>query len=173
MLLGQVVAISFASNLFFLAVLLRDPEPEASPPSTKDAEKDPAAARGSYLSPEAWYNAAIALQISIAVAIPKMYGQPGFMRLLLGPHVLAFAPLLLNGILPGRGTPPLSKKPSSFVLTCFVTLIYSATAQLYREGVDVFTALETLHEHPAVGSVGWDVICCWISYSAWHLLGSI
>lgn len=31
--------------------------------------------------------------------------------------------------------------------------------------------MKTLYKHPAVSGVGWDVLCCWISFWAWYFIG--
>ncbi|KAH6673961.1 hypothetical protein F5X68DRAFT_41017 [Plectosphaerella plurivora] len=162
MLLGQVVAISFASNLFFLAVLLHDVVPAKQPQSPPSLIK----------SASLWYDVLLAINIALSTMVPAQFGKPGFMRFLLAPHLLAFAPLVLNRFMPESAAPHGLSKPwrTSKALAMFM-LLFVGTAQLYEEGADLGVALKTLHEHPAVGSVGWDVICCWTSYVAWELLG--
>lgn len=159
MLLGQVVAISFASNLFFLAVLLHDQVPARSPPRTSSLVR----------SVGVWYDVLLAINIGLSTMMPSRFGEPFFLRHLLVPHFLAFVPLVINKIMPDG---PAVRKPwrISKVVTMFM-LLFVGTTKLYEEGGDMRVALQTLHEHPAVSSVGWDVIYCWVSYSAWELLG--
>jgi hypothetical protein len=162
MLLGQVVAISFASNLFFLAVLLHDAVPAKQP------RRPPPV----FLSASLWYDVLLAVNIYISTKVPARFGTPGFMRFLLAPHLLAFAPLVLNRFIPDSAAPHGLTKPwRKSKAVVMLMLLFVGTARLYETGADLGVALKTLHEHPAVGSVGWDVICCWTSYVAWELLG--
>jgi hypothetical protein len=163
MLLGQLVAISFASNLFFLAVLHRDP---ARAPATKGTTR--------WFGLKQVYYALIVLQISVAIAIPQSAHTSGFLRLLLVPHVLAFAPLLLRAVWT-TGKPPSEHEGKQWQwlipAASIGALLYAATAPLLGDGMVSRSLVATLVEHPAVSSVGWDVICCWISYTTWTICG--
>lgn len=56
----------------------------------------------------------------------------------------------------------------------FTTII---VASIISQGVTTYSAAgqasgwsgigKALYEHPAVSSVGWDVICCWVSWGMW------
>ncbi|KAF6808835.1 hypothetical protein CSOJ01_07303 [Colletotrichum sojae] len=152
-LLGQVVAISFAANLSFLAVLCSE---------LPDRKR---AAAPSALS---WHTVLLFGNLLWAMSIPAAIGRPGFMLLLLGPHLLAFAPLLLDKIFPARtlGEPTWFWKAASMAWVLAV-----AFKGVSDEKVAFEVVLRTLYEHPAVSSVGWDVICCWISFGAWAVAG--
>ncbi|KAF6807379.1 hypothetical protein CPLU01_15802 [Colletotrichum plurivorum] len=152
-LLGQVVAISFAANLSFLAVLcseLPDRKRTAAP------------------SAFSWHTVLLFGNLLWATSIPSAVGKPGFMLLLLGPHLLAFAPLLLDRIFPARtlGEPTWFWKAASMAWVLGV-----AFKGVFDENVTFEIVLQTLYEHPTVSSVGWDVICCWISFGAWAVAG--
>lgn len=156
-LLGQVVAISFATNLSFLAILCSEP------PSRKASKG--AAARPSAFS---WHAVLLFVNLLWATSIPAAVSRPGFMPLLLGPHLLAFAPLLLDRVFPARtlGEPGWFWKAASMAWVLAV-----AFKGVSDENVTFEVVLRTLYEHPAVSSVGWDVICCWISFGAWAVVG--
>ncbi|KAF3353980.1 hypothetical protein VdG1_07879 [Verticillium dahliae VDG1] len=156
MLLGQVVAISFASNLFFLAVLAHDvvapaalPEEAVKPKerlsdsddSNDDDDDNDSSESAKKAQPQQvltpamapfWYQIVLGLTVGCAVSVPDKFGTPTFLPIVLAPHLLAFTPLLINRIL-----------------------------RREAEGGGWELILSTLHEHPAVSSVGWDVICCW------------
>ncbi|KAK5991755.1 hypothetical protein PT974_07789 [Cladobotryum mycophilum] len=156
MLLGQIVAISFASNLFFLAVLLYDVSPPSQP-----------ATRGS--NSGIWHLFILGANVSLALIIPDQFGQPGFLKLLLAPHVLAFVPLLVESIAPARQQ---VGEPSWFIkIGVMAVIVGTASYKVITEHEQLSVIIETLHEHPAVSSVGWDVVCCWISYFAWYVFG--
>lgn len=131
MLLGQVVAISFAMNLSFLALL-------ASPPRRDDAgnHRRLASAAVPEYSQLPRHHLVLRLSVCLALAVPGSFGRP---------HVLAFAPLLLGALQPAE--------PS--------WRVKAATAAVARQGGGLAAIPGALYEHPAVSSVGWDVICCW------------
>lgn len=162
MLLGQIVAISFASNLFFLAVLAHDvPEDRKRPASNPQN------------APSRSSDTAILLaNLTLTILLFRNIGSPYFLYLLLAPHVLAFAPLLRDRLsAPGRQV----TEPSTLLqFGVLAVLVAAGTLEAVKQGADWQAILDTLYEHPAVSSVGWDVICCWASYTAWAALrGSV
>ncbi|KAJ0160926.1 hypothetical protein CTA2_7072 [Colletotrichum tanaceti] len=174
-LLGQVVAISFAANMSFLAILCssssnKPPTPTRASEDQKRKKPDDDSASSS-VSSLSWHTVVLVVTLIWAILIPSAIDNPRFMSLLLGPHLLAFAPLLLNGVLPPRllGEPGWFWKAASmaWVLAVATKGIAGAGAGEGLGGV-----LTTLYEHPAVSSVGWDVICCWVSSAAWFLIGA-
>ncbi|RTE80729.1 hypothetical protein BHE90_004763 [Fusarium euwallaceae] len=168
MLLGQIVAISFAANLSFLAFTVFD---EGSPSeSKKSADKPKSASRSSWL-PLSWL-VILAINLGCAVAIPSNLDHPQFMFLLLAPHVLAFVPLLMNSVFATPAPSLLSKQPPLLAQAAtMVILLATAITGVTGEGGAWENVKIALYEHPAVSSVGWDVICCWTSFTAWHILG--
>ncbi|KAF4776064.1 hypothetical protein HER10_EVM0003299 [Colletotrichum scovillei] len=159
-LLGQVVAISFASNLSFLAILCSE-TPERK---TNDGKR-----YRQTVSSFSIHSVILFATLLWAMSIPSAINHPKFLSLLLGPHLLAFVPLLLNRILPAQmlGEPAWHWKVASMIWVLVV-----ATLGVFDSGASLKTALVTLYEHPAVSSVGWDVICCWISFTVWSIIGS-
>ncbi|GKT51946.1 uncharacterized protein ColSpa_12127 [Colletotrichum spaethianum] len=161
-LLGQVVAISFAANMSFLAILCsRVPIQEAAKDQRKRDD-----ANSSLLS---WHTMILIVTLIWATIIPAAVDNPRFLSLLLGPHLLAFAPLVLNKFLPSR---LLSEPGWYWKAASMAWMLAVATKGVVGESEDLEVVLKTLYEHPAVSSVGWDVICCWISSAAWFLIGS-
>lgn len=79
MLLGQIVAISFAANLFFAAVLL----------GKLEHRQVPAQALPSW----SWHLAVIGTLASVA-AIPHTRELDSFIYILLAPHLLLFLPII-------------------------------------------------------------------------------
>ncbi|KAK1719580.1 hypothetical protein BDP67DRAFT_540761 [Colletotrichum lupini] len=157
-LLGQVVAISFAANLSFLAILCSEiPERTIND--------------GKRLCLHSLFILSFSSHATLlwATSIPSAIKHPKFLFLLLCPHLLAFVPLLLIWILPARmlGEPACHWKVASMIWVLVV-----ATLGVFDSGASLKTALVTLYEHPVVSSVGWDVICCWISFTVWSIVGS-
>ncbi|KAJ4017620.1 hypothetical protein NW766_003685 [Fusarium irregulare] len=171
MLLGQIVAISFASNLAYLAFLVfEDTDPIAK--ATTREKNQPIAETHSNLR-KSWL-VVLVVTVGCAVAIPWNLEHPKFMYLLLAPHVLAFVPLLLNKLMSGSELAVMDQQPSPNARhNVRAIIIGAATYNLcYAKsgGGDWGNIMNALYEHPAVSSVGWDVICCWISISAWNLV---
>lgn len=100
-------------------------------------------------------------------------GAPGFMRLLLLPHIILMVLPTLRAILPAKvfslgDTKTVNKIYGFLWLTnaYFVGDLLWATYKAYQAGTlgDIGSALL---EHPAVSSVGFDVIFCWICWICW------
>lgn len=94
------------------------------------------------------------------------------MLYLLAPHLLAFVPILLSQAIRDK-TPELTLREPSwyFKLFILITLIAQQTRAVNSAGIEWQVVWEALHQHPAVSSVGWDVICCWVSFGLWQVLG--
>ncbi|KAK2038740.1 hypothetical protein LZ31DRAFT_588169 [Colletotrichum somersetense] len=160
MLLGQVVAISFASNLSFLAIL-------CSPVNDRKQHGKRSAQDASPSSLVSLHTIILVVTLLLATSVPTAIGKPGFLALLLGPHLLAFAPLLANKLL----SPRFLGEPAWFWTAASMTwILATAFKGVWEEKQDMGAVLVTLYEHPAVSSVGWDVICCWISFGAWFFI---
>ncbi|EQB44042.1 hypothetical protein CGLO_17256 [Colletotrichum gloeosporioides Cg-14] len=165
-LLGQVVAISFAANLSFLAILCSN---APSRPSSKDGKGSDATRKAvSSSSSMSWYTVILTINLLWATSIPSATGSPGFLALLLGPHLLAFAPLVLKGILPAH---MLGDPTWFFKLASMAWVLAVAFRGIVGIDKGMTIVIKTLYEHPAVSSVGWDVICCWVSFGAWYFIG--
>ncbi|KAK4177121.1 hypothetical protein QBC36DRAFT_300505 [Triangularia setosa] len=160
MLLGQIVAISFASNLFFLAVLVHDVRDEKK--ATQTGRK-----------PSSRTSDILILVVNLAVTL-FLFGNldsPYFLTLLLAPHVLAFVPLLRDTLSSKSVGSSQFREPSTVLqFGILVAVLAAGTSQAIATGESWQSILDTLYEHPAVSSVGWDVICCWVSYTAWFLV---
>ncbi|KAJ4256254.1 hypothetical protein NW762_009334 [Fusarium torreyae] len=172
MLLGQIVAISFAANLSFLAFTVFE---EATPQSTvgkKVGQYDSSKKQSSWLR-FSWL-VVLGVTIGCAIAIPKNLDHSYFMYLLLAPHVLAFVPLFLNRFMDDRDHASVSQQPPPSIRVAIMAILISAAiTNLTKEGGNWQDVRRALYEHPAVSSVGWDVICCWTSFVAWHLLDRV
>ncbi|KAK0726285.1 hypothetical protein B0T21DRAFT_293626 [Apiosordaria backusii] len=160
MLLGQIVAISFASNLFFLAVLVHD---------VKGDKKEGQNQR----KPSSRTSDVLILLVNLAVTL-FLFGNlesPYFLTLLLAPHVLAFVPLLRDRLSSNStGFSQLRELSQVLQFGILAAVLAAGTAHAIASGESWQSILGTLYEHPAVSSVGWDVICCWVSYTAWILV---
>lgn len=220
MLLGQIVAISFAMNLFFLALLLSlEPsiaEKVASPKST--AQKEDVSSEGSRAVGSAsplshphqsgiWtsfqdlastptrntYTVPLLLNFISILFIPYTTHSPLFLPALAIPHILLFFPVVNTKPVPQGHH--LAIYQSIFVLSLLLYVKATAIA-LLDDSIDVntheylFAFLHSassgpkhwqyrsgkwrffgeLFNHPAVSSVGWDVVLCWSSAIVWAVI---
>ena len=176
MFLGQIVAISFAINLFFLATIIGEHIVVESTPRTKDlrAKEQNIGGSADFTSPQnaVWIirSSSIVLSLATVYVIPSTIGTKCFLPTLLLPHLLLFVPLLLHG--DGKSTADDAGNVDLWAVGIFgVGLFMNATINALREsdyGVVVFMA--ELWSHPAVSSVGLDVVFCWLSIAIWVLL---
>ena len=160
MLLGQIVAISFAMNLFFLTVLLTPVNPQLP----------------LWTPCPILHYLPLLLTFSAVALIPYSYFRPTFTTILMLPHVVLFFLPLIRKIVP-RSWGTMHPSPDtadrhycrvySFVFVCSFLPQAKATMDAVAEKGGFLDVLQTLWEHPAVTSVGWDVILCWLSLGAW------
>lgn len=204
MLLGQIVAVSFATNLFFLAMLVSPVIPASTSTSecgfgdTKDDLKDEEVPKAILRqdcdmkkpSKEATLEKQygddltcfLCLQFLIlpglgsSAVLPTLLHTPSFMPVLLIPHLLLFVMPLLAYLAPritfckgvidsiGRGK---EKLYSTIMVASIVLFGWSTYAAVGEHGWNGIRS--ALYSHPAVSSVGWDVIGCWVSWGAWSI----
>jgi hypothetical protein len=156
MILGQIVSISFASNLSFLAVLAaRRPQSPGKLPASTQALSNGRS--------DVVIHILLIITAVCAALVPFAHAQREFMPVLLVPHILGFAPLI-TGLRPTGSAVYLTATAMAAIL------LAQTTAKVISEGISVGDLVTVLHEHPAVSSVGWDVILCWVSYVMWHVL---
>jgi hypothetical protein len=166
-LLGQLVAISVASNLFYLAILCSPASPAKQ--QTKKAVS---------MSPLVYLSVLLSLA---TVGVSPHTDKTTFLPNLLVMHIFITLPLFFPQ--PPSATSSPSKwslSPSAAYLLVFLisipirsrtvlsTLSSIATKSAY-EGAFAFVqqAWETLHWHPAQSSIGWDVVWTTASFIAW------
>jgi hypothetical protein len=168
MLLGQIVAISFATNLFLLTLIL---SPASTQPSSARSQ------RSSWLGP--WL---LNLGSVLATVIPAFlladehywHHSADFLPVLLIPHVALLVPPFARALVPARYLPDNSTafedKTYNYMwaLTLgnaalmMVKTTYAAVSYGGFQGIQ-----NALLEHPAASSVGFDVIFCWITWICW------
>jgi hypothetical protein len=164
MLLGQIVAISFATNLFLLTLLLSPPVPQTS--TTR-------AQRSRWLGP--WlYN----LGSILATVIPAFllandhywHHSKDFLPVLLVPHVALLVVPFVRAVVPEKYflEDDMAVDDKLWALTfgnAAVMLLKTTYAAVSYGGFQGIR--NALLEHPAVSSVGFDVIFCWITWICW------
>lgn len=163
MLLGQLVAISVASNLFFLAVLL-------SPPSKN-------AIHTRMAPPILWSTVLLSLT---TIGISPYTTESTFLPNLLAMHALILIPLLPFGYNPTSRLSISTKRLYWYIVlaasalrarTTFVAFTSLAFADQSVSGF-LTTAWHILQSHPAQSSIGWDVIWTMVSFVAWYIFSA-
>lgn len=164
MLLGQLVAISVASNLFYLALTLSAARP---PSSDKASERSRA-------PPTLWASVLISL---FTIAISPFTTERTFLPNLLVMHALLAVPLLSARPLKpaassGRFTMRISTLYIVIQVCAFAMRLRTFTVALRHLNTQspydfVIAVWGTLHSHPAQSSIGWDVVWTTISFVVW------
>jgi hypothetical protein len=176
MLLGQIVAISVASNLFYLALIL-------------SAEPSLSSRRRTNLSVKQTVSARLVVSVLLSlvtVALSPFTSPKTFLPNLLVMHVLLFVPLISitttsssSETLPSPFSVNLNTLYRIIQLVCagiHIRTIIAAIGSLQTstsKSPDIFffkEAWRILYSHPAQSSIGWDIIWTSLSFIAWILL---
>jgi hypothetical protein len=173
MLLGQVVAISFATNLFLLAVILNPSHPFAPKPSNSKAKKhrNSVGHLGPWL-PNALPVLAIVGSLSGLLLENPVFHRPSwFMPLLLIPHITLLILPILHAVIPQKSE--YTNDVQDVYDTWPNAVLGGGGLVFIKTTVEALVAVgpggiaRALYEHPAVSSVGWDVIFCWVTWICW------
>lgn len=192
MLLGQIVAISFALNLFFATILVsRQPLSQRRKEKRRDGDTDDEDARAlAWLPPRYCELVPVATSLLSTVLVPSVAHTKYFMATLLVPHLLLFVPAMLR---PSRSAQKSEAKAitqadedrvtrqyvvffQGFVVVCVALQAHATYLSLQAMGPEITYAalarnlVNAITEHPAVSSVSWDVIFCTISGLAWAIV---
>ncbi|KAI5900787.1 uncharacterized protein SCHCODRAFT_02523071 [Schizophyllum commune H4-8] len=164
MLLGQIVAISVACNLFFALLSVTEPK------------------RGArlYARPTLWLSVLASL---VTVAISPYTDETTFLPNLLVMHVLLIIPLATHSVTSvkdaDRSCLSIDNLYTLVMLSGFLLRVRTTLDTVYTMLAEVpaFSVLDfahaawvTLHWHPAQASIGWDVIWTTISFVFWIAL---
>lgn len=168
MLLGQLVAISVATNLFFGAVAIAR---ELSPSTNKKEETEE----------ETETSAPLTLVVPVLFAFATIARSPhttsDFLANLLAMHGALFVPLLAPSALSARG--PRVRVSTLYTAVGVLSFLLRLRAwwdlipsALGLRGVPrvLFRALNDAH--PAQSSISWDVVCTTLSFAGWAAMGS-
>lgn len=169
MLLGQVVGISFAINLFFIELLLSPPPPP--PPSSTSIH------RKKWLGPWLVQLLTIAfVQYPTYMLADEYYWfhQTEFLPMLLTPHIALLVLPFARAALPEKYFTDSNIEFAGTVYRyLWGTTILGGSLLLLKMTIMTYDYSgllgfwNALLEHPAVSSVAFDVIFCWISWFTW------
>ncbi|CAE6450648.1 unnamed protein product [Rhizoctonia solani] len=163
MLLGQVVAISVASNLFFAAIMLHDDLPSERKSKSRSPSRTTQVPAGVYLP---IFLSHLTILLSPAVAQP---GSEWFLPNLLTMHLLIVLPLFnTRSTATNRSGLNLG---TFYIVLAALALIPRAQTYLSLPYQDLSSLarrlLETLYSHPAQGSIGFDVVWTTASFAVY------
>ncbi|KAL4898382.1 hypothetical protein BDV59DRAFT_197292 [Aspergillus ambiguus] len=166
MLLGQIVAISFAQNLFAATLLV-------STPLQQQKQQNPQ----SWSPPLVLEVAPLVVSLLSAVIVPYVVNTPYFLPVLMVPHVLLFVPGLLSPRILPRGLGSITRetkiygKVFKYITVVAMIMLVRSTYQASLSTDNIFALpkrlLDVMHEHPAVSSVSWDVVFCYVNAAVW------
>jgi hypothetical protein len=161
MLLGQVVAISVASNLFYYAIAT------SVPPKSKQVS------RTTSVSPVLWLSILVSLG---TVAYSPYSTESTFLPNLLVMHALLVLPLVLSAH-PWKAGNMKVKTLRRVIALAALAMHLKATATAFSalpshsrtlSGL-LRAVVDTLYYHPAQSSIGWDVVWTSVSFLVWTL----
>lgn len=113
----------------------------------------------------------LGVNVGLALLIPANLDSPAFTALLIAPHVLAFLPLCLDRL--GIADASIMELSPLVKLWSQLSIVAFASRGIIQSWGDWEQIGNALYEHPAVSSVGWDVICCWLTSICWTLYSAI
>lgn len=182
MLLGQIVAISFAQNLFFAAVLASQQQKSVQ---AKDEDEEEKRDYNLAWSPPLYLEVIpIAISLLSTVLVPTAAHTKYFMAILLVPHLLLFIPPTLRRSQTAGAAKPRDQASEGKTIRRYIVFFqvitavcialqahatYSVLADLGTGSYSSLarTLLTAVYEHPAVSSVSWDVVYCTVTAVAW------
>jgi hypothetical protein len=172
--------------MFFLTLLLSSPQhqPEritakastSKPPPSKTPDPAPISSPRKWFGP--WLIDAFAVlqaqSAATCLSLDKYQnGAPGALQILLLPHVALLILPTARAILPARFLPSGDAKFVDKFYTYLWLWNFTAVAGLAWMTYTAYTAgslgdiRNALFDHPAVSSVGFDTIFCWLSWICW------
>lgn len=189
MLLGQIVAISFALNLFFATVLVSQQPLPSKRKNKNKGDNDEEGRELTWLPPLSCEIVPVTLSLLSTVLVPSLAHTKYFMAMLLVPHLLLFVPAVLRPSRSAAGASVGTTKASEdratrryttffrgFVVVCVAIQAHATYLAVQATGTSLGTTsyaelaqrlLSAVYEHPAMSSVSWDVIFCTVSVFAW------
>ncbi|KAF2830771.1 hypothetical protein CC86DRAFT_343779 [Ophiobolus disseminans] len=170
MLLGQIVAISFATNLFLLTLILSPPSPP--PPSTSAVQ------RPKWLGPWLLNLGAVFTTVIPAYLLADehyWHHSSDFMPVLLTPHIGLLVLPFVRAFVPAKYflDNDVAFNDQVYSYMWVLTFVNAGIMLLRTTWLAVsyggFQGIQSaLLEHPAVSSVAFDVVFCWITWFCWN-----
>lgn len=156
MLFGQLVAISVASNLFFLAL-------------PRKSEMKPRASTQKTVPPVLWLS--VLASLLTVFLVPHSLRHDYFLSNLLIMHALLVIPLLRPVTSACTGRLHIRTRTLYQLITLLAVIARLRTALSMMTGRSTLWAVLT--SHPAQASIGWDVVWTTISFLQWVEPGTV
>ena len=160
--IAQILPISFAQNLFSLAMLMR--------PKTKQPAE--------IWTPSLVYRAVPPLVYLIFVAIaPYLASARIFLAIVIVIRLLLLCPLLLEYFLPeefGSKSSPVSAEAlerglfSYYFFGASYLLIFQVAVTMFSNGFNLHRMLAAINDDPSVSTLGYDYLLSLISFATWY-----
>jgi hypothetical protein len=186
MVVGQIVAISFAQNLFFATILV-------SKGRLSGLDNDSDHHAWTWTPSLLLELIPIAISLLSTVLVPYTAHTNHFMLLLLIPHLLLFVPAMLRPCrssesnCAGSDAGAVDAATKRYVIffrwifACSLLVQAVSTVSVVSDVVGtvdgagsceavVRALLGAIYEHPAVSSVSWDVIFCTVGATTWYFV---
>jgi hypothetical protein len=181
--LSQILPISFAQNLFYIALLLTSPEETAQGAAATDSSKttNPTTTTQRILHFSKTHSILSAAAYCLCLALAQLYAStPALIPIIL----LARLSLLFPLLIPAQFYPSLASVPAKIpqdratgdevqrvVLKTALIMTCMKVYQALQEGFSVEDVTVALWGHPAVLALGGDVFLCAVGFTAWNWVG--
>lgn len=183
--LGQILPISFAQNLFYIALLLTNPEPKSSETEEKPTNSNNTTTTPNpfrilhYPKPTSILSAAA---YCLTLALAQLYsGTPALTPLILLARASLLTPLLLPAqFYPSAAAVPDPKKAPKratgdelqrVVLKTSLIMTGMKGYQAFQEGFSIEGVTVALWGHPAVLVFGVDLVVVGLGFAGWNWFG--
>jgi hypothetical protein len=152
MLLGQLVAVSFAQSLFYVAVTLYEPEDsEHYSNETNERDKEGGGESGAVIGYTIWHRIIILVVSAPAVLIPTTIQTPRFLLVLAIPHLALMVPPILDPVLIRRMSKAedraFARKESARLYRFCVLCAFIAEARMLLNTLSFVPVQQHLHRH--------------------------
>ena len=154
MLLGQIVAVSFAQSLFYVAVTLYESEnSEHHSSKTKQSDEEGGGESVAILGYTVWHRIIILLVLVPVILLPATVQTPRFLWVLAIPHLLLMVPPILDPVLIGRMPKvedrAFARKESARLYRFCVLCAFIAEARMLLNTLSFVAVEQHLHRHSA------------------------
>jgi hypothetical protein len=177
--LSQILPISFAQNLFYIALLLTSPEETAQGASASDSKSSTTTTRILHFSKT--HSILSAAAYCLCLALAQLYAStPALIPIILLARLCLLFPLLI----PAQFYPSLASVPAKIpqdratgdevqrvVLKTALIMTCMKVYQALQEGFSLEDVTVALWGHPAVLALGGDVFLCAVGFTAWNWVG--
>jgi hypothetical protein len=179
--LSQILPISFAQNLFYVALLLTSPETETETETEAKEEPTTTVSSQRILHFSKTHSILSAAAYCLTLALAQLYAStPALVPIVLLARLCLLFPLLI----PAEYYPNLASVPAKIpqdratgdevqrvVLKTALIMTCMKAYQAIQEGFSVEQITVALWAHPAVLALGGDLFLCAVGFTAWNYCG--